>query len=62
MEVLVYLKGQYHTELVELFSDLIRICCWLQLQISVIISLCISLPHDVQEIVGLQRRLGKGEV
>ena len=53
MTVLLCLKGQYHTELVELFSNLIRICCWLQLQISVIISLCISLPHDVQEIVAV---------
>ena len=62
MKVFVCLKGQCHTKLVELFSDLIRICCWLQLQITVVISLCISLPHDVQEIVALQRRLGKSEV
>ena len=62
MKLFVSLKGQCHTELVELFSDLIRICCWLQLQITVIVSLCISLPHDVQETVALQRRLGKSEV
>ena len=62
MELFIFLKDKYHTELVELFSDLIRICCWLQLQISVIIPLCIGLPHDVQGIVALQRRLGEGEV